>query len=365
MWWRRSACTGAHQPRAGSRRRAVNPHDPPERSVSGVEDVVTDAEIDVRELSARGVTSSIAWPTASDLPYLELERFAPPSLSTSPCRISTAFRRSRWRARCPGDPFPVRALQHHRRGIRHSRPQNGPRLCAETNGCSCPRRRARTGLALDRRARLEAEKRLAEPASLESIFTSLPTCCGRSEFPRADHLCQPASVRPLWPYAEEFINKDLCIDVVHTTTCCGDCGWRRLVAEVIRDIEPPMRPDGTVAWIHARPPDQQCKRPSRASTAGARYLGCRPQGAPDPLGASAPARAVNARSYSSGTHALFAYSAHRDRPAEVSRWPGSWSWIGLEAAGRGDDRRTARAVCGNRRRLHRIRPVRDLLAPRC
>ena len=234
----------------------------PERiRVLVVEDVVTDAEIEVRELKRAGLSVEHRLADSEQSFRLELDRFSPhviiSDFSMPHFDGMTALALAReLRPEIPflfvsgtiGEEYAIRALKN-----------GATDYVLKTNLVRLP---AAVERALDeartRRARRKVEEQLAETRErLTSIFQSLPDMLWSVELPdeRIAYV-SPASHEIFGHKPEAFLsNRDLWIDVVHEDDKAAvSAAWQRVVGEGEPfDIEyRAVRPDGSVAWVHDR-----------------------------------------------------------------------------------------------------------------
>ena len=234
----------------------------PERiRVLMVEDVATDAELEVRELKRAGMRVEHRLVDREDAFLASLGNFAPhviiSDFSMPHFDGMTALALARDNApNVPfifvsgtiGEEYAIRALQN-----------GATDYVLKTNLVRLPAAVERAmHEARDRAARQETERALSETRErLTSIFTSLPDMLWSVELPgeRIAYV-SPASLAIFGHKPEAFLsNRDLWIDVVHEDDKSAvNAAWRRLVSEGVQfDIEyRAVRPDGSIAWVHDR-----------------------------------------------------------------------------------------------------------------
>jgi diguanylate cyclase (GGDEF)-like protein/PAS domain S-box-containing protein len=226
-----------------------------------VEDVATDAELEVRELKRAGMRVEHRLVDREEQFLAELENFAPDVIisdfSMPHFDGMTALALARENApNIPfifvsgtiGEEYAIRALKN-----------GATDYVLKTNLVRLPAAVERAlHDANDRMARRKAEKKLAETrAQLQSIYESLPDMLWSVELPGEKiSYVSPASGAIYGYVPDDFLaNQDLWIDVVHAEDRAAvEAAWQRLVAEgVPLDIEyRALRPEGSLVWVHDR-----------------------------------------------------------------------------------------------------------------
>ncbi|HTP63662.1 MAG TPA: EAL domain-containing protein [Burkholderiales bacterium] len=226
-----------------------------------VEDVATDAELEVRELRRAGMSVVHRLADTEQAFRKELDQFAPHIIISDFSMphfdgMSALALARELRPEIPflfvsgtiGEEYAIRALKN-----------GATDYVLKTNLVRLPAAVERAlDDARDRRARRKAEKKLAETrARLQSIYESLPDMLWSVELP-GEHIAyvSPAAGAIYGYTPDDFLaNKDLWIDVIHAEDRPAVEGaWRHLMAEgVAFDIEyRAVRPDGSIVWVHDR-----------------------------------------------------------------------------------------------------------------
>jgi diguanylate cyclase (GGDEF)-like protein/PAS domain S-box-containing protein len=226
-----------------------------------VEDVATDAELEVRELKRAGMRIEHRLVDREEQFLAELQSFSPDVIisdfSMPHFDGMTALALARENApNIPfifvsgtiGEEYAIRALKN-----------GATDYVLKTNLVRLPAAVERAlHDANDRMARRNAEKKLAETrAQLQSIYESLPDMLWSVELPGEKiNYVSPASGAIYGYGPDDFLaNQDLWIDVVHTEDRAAvEAAWQRLVADGIAfDIEyRALRPEGSIVWVHDR-----------------------------------------------------------------------------------------------------------------
>jgi diguanylate cyclase (GGDEF)-like protein/PAS domain S-box-containing protein len=233
----------------------------PERiRVLVVEDVATDAEIEIRELKRAGMSVEHRLADSEQSFRLELDRFSPHviisdfSMPHFDGMAALALARD-LRPEIPflfvsgtiGEEYAIRALKN-----------GATDYVLKTNLVRLPAAVERAlDEARDRVARRETEFKLAETRErLQSIYESLPDALWSVELPsqRIGYVSPAAGAVYGHPPESFLADKDLWIDVVHAEDRAAVLeAWERVLGGGLFDLEYRIvRPEGTVAWIHDR-----------------------------------------------------------------------------------------------------------------
>ena len=226
-----------------------------------VEDVATDAELEIRELKRAGMRVDHRIVDREDTFMAALEQFSPDVIISdfSMPHFDGMAALALARENAPNVPFifvsgtigeeyAIRALKN-----------GATDYVLKTNLVRLPAAVERAMHdANDRRARRKAERKLAETREqLQSIYESLPDMLWSVELPgeRLAYVSPAASA--IFGYTpEDFTsNKDLWIDVVHAEDRPAvEAAWQRLVKDSVAfDIEyRAIRPEGAITWVHDR-----------------------------------------------------------------------------------------------------------------
>jgi diguanylate cyclase (GGDEF)-like protein/PAS domain S-box-containing protein len=226
-----------------------------------VEDVATDAELEVRELKRAGMRVEHRLVDREETFLAELEQFSPDVIISdfSMPHFDGMSALALARENAPNIPFifvsgtigeeyAIRALKN-----------GATDYVLKTNLVRLPAAVERAlHDASDRKARRKAEKKLAQTRErLQSIYESLPDMLWSVELPE-EHISyvSPASGAIFGYSPDHFLaNQNLWIDVVHAEDRAAvEAAWRRLVTEgVAFDIEyRALRPEGAIVWVHDR-----------------------------------------------------------------------------------------------------------------
>ena len=226
-----------------------------------VEDVATDAELEIRELRRAGMSVVHRLADNEERFRQELDRFAPHVIISDFSMphfdgMSALALARELRPEIPflfvsgtiGEEYAIRALKN-----------GATDYVLKTNLVRLPAAVERAlDDARDRRARRKAEKKLAETRErLQSIYESLPDALWSVELP-GDRLAyiSPASAAVFGHAPETFLeHEDLWKDVIHAEDRPEVLdAWRSLVEEgAVYDVEyRVVGPDGAIRWINDR-----------------------------------------------------------------------------------------------------------------
>jgi diguanylate cyclase (GGDEF)-like protein/PAS domain S-box-containing protein len=226
-----------------------------------VEDVATDAELEIRELKRAGMRVEHRLVDREDAFLEALDKFGPDVIISdfSMPHFDGMAALALARENAPNIPFifvsgtigeeyAIRALKN-----------GATDYVLKTNLVRLPAAVERAlHDARDRRARRKAEKKLAQTRErLQSIHESLPDMLWSVELPGEEiSYVSPASGAIYGYPPDDFLaNKNLWLDVVHAEDRAAvEAAWRRLVVDgTAFDIEyRAVRPEGSVAWVHDR-----------------------------------------------------------------------------------------------------------------
>jgi diguanylate cyclase (GGDEF)-like protein/PAS domain S-box-containing protein len=225
-----------------------------------VEDVVTDAEIELRELRRAGMSVEHRLVDTEEKFKRELEQFSPHviisdfSMPHFDGMAALALAHD-LRPEIPflfvsgtiGEEYAIRALRNG--ATDYVLKSNLVRLPAAVERALQDAR--------DRRARRKAEKKLAEARErLHSIYEAMPDMLWSVELPSERLVYVSPAANAIYGHAAEAFTSDpdLWINVVHPDDRPAVLGaWRLLPKGVPFDIEyRVLRPDGSISWIHDR-----------------------------------------------------------------------------------------------------------------
>ena len=225
-----------------------------------VEDLASDAEIELRELKRAGLSVEHRLVDTEKGFRLELDRFAPHviisdfSMPHFDGMAALALTRE-LHPEIPflfvsgtiGEEYAIRALK-----------SGATDYVLKTNLLRLPAAVERAlHEARDRRARHRAEKKLAETRErLQSIYESLPDALWSAELPsqRVDYISPAASAIFGHPPQAFYDNDDLWVSVIHPEDRPAVvAAWQRLLDGREFDVEYRIvRPDGSISWTHDR-----------------------------------------------------------------------------------------------------------------
>jgi diguanylate cyclase (GGDEF)-like protein/PAS domain S-box-containing protein len=226
-----------------------------------VEDVATDAELEIRELKRAGMRVEHRLVDREETFVSALQQFSPDVIISdfSMPHFDGMAALALARDHAPhvpfifvsgtiGEEYAIRALKN-----------GATDYVLKTNLVRLPAAVERAMHdASDRRARRNAEKKLAETRErLQSIYDALPDMLWSVELPdeRIGYV-SPASGAIFGYTPDDFVaNHDLWLDVVHAEDRGPvDAAWQRLVSEGVPfDIEyRAVRPEGSICWVHDR-----------------------------------------------------------------------------------------------------------------
>jgi PAS domain S-box-containing protein len=226
-----------------------------------VEDVATDAELEIRELRRSGMRVEHKLVDREETFLEALEKFVPDIIISdfSMPHFDGMAALALARENAPhvpfifvsgtiGEEYAIRALKNG--ATDYVLKSNLVRLPAAVERALHD--------ANDRRARRKAERKLAQTRErLQSIYDALPDMLWSVELPEENIAYVSPASGAIYGYPPEAFLADarLWIDVVHAEDRGAvDAAWRRLVSEGAPfDIEyRALRPDGTVVWVHDR-----------------------------------------------------------------------------------------------------------------